>query len=94
MLHPLESQGVDYFWLDYSNKSRLEQQLLNHYMYLDSGRLENKRNMLISRNPSVSAHRYGIIYTGRSKVGFNNLKKLPYILNNAAMYCTCHSVKG
>ena len=84
LLHPLESQGVDYFWLDYSNKSRLEQQLLNHYMYLDSGRLENKRNMLISRNPSVSAHRYGIIYTGRSKVGFNNLKKLPYILNNAA----------
>ena len=84
IMHPLENIGVDFFWLDYQNKDQFINRLMTHYMYLDSGRNESKRNMLLNRNPIVAAHRYGILYSGRSKVGFDTLKKLPYINTSAA----------
>lgn len=84
MLHPLENMGVDFFWLDYPNNERLSHYFLTHYLYLDSGRNESKRNMLISRNPLIAAHRYGILYSGRTKISFDTLKKLSYINLSAA----------
>lgn len=84
IIHPLENAGVDFFWLDYKIKDSFLSKLLTHYMYLDSGRNEDKRNMLLSRNPIMAAHRYGILYSGRSKVGFDTLKKLPYINTSAS----------
>ncbi len=83
LLHPLESDGVDFFWLDYHNKD-VSSFFLTHYMYLDSGRNENKRSMLISRNPTIASHRYGILYSGRTKVSFDTLRKLPFINTSAA----------
>lgn len=79
LLHPLESFGTDFFWLDYPNSDNTTQFLLSHYMYLDSGRKEAKRNMLITRNPQIAPHRYGVLYSGRSKVSFDTLRKLAYI---------------
>ena len=79
LLHPLENIGIDFFWLDYPIKDASSQYILTHYMYLDSGRLERKRNMLLSKNPSICAHRYGILDTGRTNVSFDTLKMLPYI---------------
>ena len=84
LLHPLETIGIDYFWLDYPNKDSIAQYLMTHYMYLDSGRNEAKRSMLISRNPKIAAHRYGVLYSGRSKVSFDTLRKLPYINTSAS----------
>jgi len=83
LLHPLEIVGVDFFWLDYPNTDKTSF-LLTHYMYLDSGRNEAKRNMLMSKNPLVAAHRYGVLYSGRSKVSFDTLRKLPFINTSAA----------
>ena len=83
LIHPLENKGVDFFWLDYINNN-ISQSLLAHYMYLNSGRNESKRSMLLTRNPMVAAHRYGVLYSGRSKVGFSTLRKLPVINTNAA----------
>ena len=83
LLYPLESIGVDFFWLDYPNKD-ISSLFLTHYMYLNSGRNENKRNMLMSKNPKVAAHRYGVLYSGRSKVSFDTLRKLPFINTSAA----------
>ena len=84
LLHPLNNIGVDFFWLDYSNKERISSYLLTHYMYLDSGRNEAKRSMLMSKNPLIAAHRYGILYSGRTKVGFDTLKRLPFINTSAS----------
>ena len=84
LLHPLEELGVDYFWLDYLKGEKLAQFLVSHYMYLDSGRKENKRNMLITRNVGIAPHRYGILYSGISKVSFDTLRKLPYINTSAS----------
>ncbi len=83
LLHPLEKTGVDFFWLDYNNDS-LSKYILNHYMFLDNGREEEKRSMILSRNVNIAAHRYGILYSGRTNVGFNTLKSLPYINISAA----------
>ena len=82
LIHPLEQIGTDFFWLDYTNADKLGQFMLSHYMYLDSGRSEAKRNMLITRNPYVASHRYGVLYSGRSKVNFDTLRQLPYINTN------------
>jgi len=84
LIHPLEMIGTDFFWLDYPNIDRISHYLMTHYMYLDSGRSEAKRNMLMSRNPLIAAHRYGVLYSGRSKVSFDTLRKLPYINTSAA----------
>lgn len=84
LLHPLENMGIDFFWLDYQNKERLSAFLMTHYMYLDSGRVESKRSMLLSRNPLTAAHRYGILYSGRTRVSFDTLRKLVYSNTSAA----------
>ena len=84
LLHPLEQLGTDFFWLDYPNTDKIAQFLISHYMFLDSGRKEDRRNMLITRNPSISAHRYGVLYSGKSKVSFDTLKKLVNINTSAA----------
>lgn len=84
LLHSLENYGVDFFWLDYKNNDKLSQYVLNHYMFLDSGRKQTKRSMILSRNPVISAHRYGPIYSGRTKISFDTLKSLPYMNSSAA----------
>lgn len=40
--------------------------------------------MLLSRNPIIASHRYGILYSGRTKVSFDTLKTIPYINTSAA----------
>jgi alpha-glucosidase (family GH31 glycosyl hydrolase) len=77
-IHPLEDLGVDFFWNDYYNKNDLTSLwLLNHYHFLDAGRSDAKRSMLLSRNALVAGHRYGALYSGRTKVSWDTLKKLP-----------------
>ena len=76
-LHPLEAFGVDFFW----NDSMGEQQVtkvwaLNHYMFLDSGRANNKRPMLLGRGSVYAPHRYPIIYGGSSEISWEELGKI------------------
>ncbi len=84
LIHPLEAIGIDFFWLDYIGKEFTSSYFMSHYMYLDSGRNEYKRNMLISRNPIIAAHRYGILYSGRSIISFDTLKNVIYSNNCAS----------
>lgn len=85
LLHPLEAIGIDFFWNDfYNKKDLLTSFVLPHYLFLDSGRMEQKRNMLISRNSLIAAHRYGVLYSGNTKVSWNTLKLLPYYNSSSA----------
>ncbi|MFA5407410.1 MAG: TIM-barrel domain-containing protein [Bacilli bacterium] len=78
-IHPLEDLGVDFFWNDYYDaKDPKPLWLLNHYHFLDAGRSDAKRAMLLSRNPLVAGHRYGALYSGHTKVSWDTLKMLPF----------------
>ncbi|MDD2203449.1 MAG: glycoside hydrolase family 31 protein [Bacilli bacterium] len=77
-IHPLEDIGIDFFWNDYYNKKDLKSLwLLNHYHFLDAGKNDAKRSMLLSRNSIVAGHRYGALYSGHIKVNWDMLKVLP-----------------
>ncbi len=84
-LHPLESLGVDFFWND-SNGNMDVNKLwaLNHYMYLDSGRNNTKRALILARGSIFAPHRYPILYGGSSEISWKALKNLPFQYLNAA----------
>ena len=84
-LHPLEALGVDFFWND-SNGNMDVNKLwaLNHYMYLDSGRNNTKRALLLARASVFAPHRYPILYGGSSEISWKALKELPFQYLNAA----------
>ncbi len=86
MIHPLEMLGVDLFWIDYDDikKSLLPLWILNHYHFWDMERTENKRGIILSRNATIAAHRYPILYSGNTLVSWDILKLLPYINASAA----------
>ncbi len=84
-LHPLESVGVDFFWNDSTGGNDVTRLwALDHYMYLDSGRNNNKRGMILGRGSVIAPHRYPIIYGGSSSISWENLKNLPFLYLNAA----------
>lgn len=87
MLHPLEQLGVDFFWSDYKGHSNLTNLwFYNHYLYLDSGRVAEKRSMMLARGSIFAPHRYPILYGGSSNISWEDLAKLPgYYLNAANM---------
>ncbi len=79
LLRPLEALGVDFFWNDYyDRKNLLPLWIFNHYHFLDSDRGEAKRGMLLARNSLIGGHRYGVLYSGKTKVSWNTLKMLPF----------------
>lgn len=83
-LHPLESYGVDFFWNDYLKKDgNNELYLVNDYMYKDMKRT-GKRGMLLSRNSTYAAHRYNVLYSGRTCIDWATLKLLPFYNLNSA----------
>ncbi len=82
-LHPLESLGVDFFWNDYDGDDESMLFLLNHYGYLDASRMEGKRPMIMARNAHIAPHRYSVLYPGKSEVGWDNLKAIPFWNLNA-----------
>lgn len=82
-IHPLDSIGVDFFWIDYFDKRHLEElQLLKHYQFFDMTRNYKKRPMVLAQNSLIAPHRYPVLYSGKTIVGWDTLKKIP--LHNAA----------
>ena len=80
LIHPLEGLGVDFFWNDYKeeNKDMKITWLLNHYLYKDLARLPEKRGMILGRSGMVAAHRYPVLYSGKTKVSWDNFKTIPF----------------
>lgn len=96
-LHPLESLGVDFFWNDYDESDGMPLWLLNHYQFLDSGRNKSKRSMLLSRNAHLAAHRYPVLYSGKTEIGWQTLRKLPaynIMAANSGVSWVSHDIGG
>lgn len=87
--HPLEEQGVDFWWLDWqqgrvTNVPGLDPLwLLNHYHYLDSG-WNGRRKLTFSRYAGPGSHRYPIGFSGDTIVTWESLKFQPYFTANAS----------
>ena len=98
LIYPLEAMGIDFFWNDYDNlKDLTTLWLLNHYHYLNSGKMATKRSMLLSRNSLIAAHRYPILYSGKTNVSWDNLKIIPFFNLSASNIGVCwwsHDIAG
>ncbi len=75
---------VDFFNIDYNDKKdKNNLWLFDHYHYVDIDLYKNKRPLILSRNAGMAAHRYPILYSGKTKVSWDTLNKLP-IYNSSA----------
>ena len=88
-LHPLEEQGVDFWWIDWqqgtnSGVAGLDPLwLLNHYQYQDSAR-RHARGLIFSRYAGPGSHRYPIGFSGDTIVTWDSLAFQPYFTANAS----------
>lgn len=92
----LLNSGIKIFNIDYNNPNdKLGLFLLNHYHYVISNL--NERGVILSRNPGIAPHRYPIIYSGKTRVSWDTLKKLPTYNNSASNIGVCwhsHAIGG
>jgi alpha-glucosidase (family GH31 glycosyl hydrolase) len=90
ILHPLEAQGVDFWWLDWQ-QGEFTQLLgldplwwLNHLHYFDLGRINTKRPVIFSRWGGPGNHRYPIGFSGDTIVSWQSLAFQPWFTASAA----------
>lgn len=87
--HPLEAQGVDFWWLDWQSGGVTgipgldPLWMLNHIHYVDSGR-DGKRPLTFSRYAGPGSHRYPIGFSGDAIITWESLDFQPYFTATAA----------
>lgn len=87
--HPLEEEGVDFWWLDWQQGGVTKVPgldtlwMLNHYHYLDS-QWKGNRSMTFSRYAGVGSHRYLIGFSGDTVISWESLQFQPYFTNTAS----------
>ncbi len=78
LINPLYDIGTDFFWLNYNNvKDLYTLRALIYYHFNDYRQFREKRGMILSRNGLVAAHKYPVLYSGETIVGWENLNMLP-----------------
>ncbi len=87
--HPLEEQGVDFWWIDWqqgtlSSLPRLDPLWwLNHLHFYDRTR-DGRRGFIFSRWGGLGNHRYPIGFSGDTVVSWESLAFQPYLTATAA----------
>lgn len=87
--HPLEEEGVDFWWLDWQQGTVTKVPgldplwMLNHYHYLDSG-WKGSRPITFSRYAGVGSHRYPVGFSGDTVISWDSLRFQPYFTNTAS----------
>jgi alpha-glucosidase (family GH31 glycosyl hydrolase) len=88
--HPLESQGVDFWWIDWQQGTQTKINgldplwWLNHLHFYDLARDGNKRPFIFSRWGGLGNHRYPIGFSGDTVIGWNALDFQPGFTSSAA----------
>lgn len=83
-IHPLDTIGADFYWVDYYNKDDFRSLfLLKHYQFYDMMRDYKRRPMILGYNAGVAAHRYPVLYSGRTVVSWDTLRAVPIHNANA-----------
>lgn len=87
--HPLEDQGVDFWWIDWQQGEQTELVgldpliWLNHLHFLD-GRRRDVRPLLFSRWGGLGNHRYPLGFSGDTFGGWGTLAAMPRFTATAA----------
>jgi len=91
ILHPLERQGVDFWWLDWQQwpNSRLLPELsntwwLNYCFFTDMEGKGEHRPLIYHRWGGMGNHRYQIGFSGDTLITWNSLDYQPYFTSTAA----------
>jgi len=107
--HPLEAQGVDFWWLDWQQGTRMVHSRhpvaevmdplwwLNHLHFYDLGRDGAKRPFIFSRWGGLGSHRYPIGFSGDTVVSWASLAFQPYFTataSNVAFGWWSHDIGG
>ena len=87
--HPMEEEGVDFWWLDWQQGTVTKTPgldplwMLNHYHYLDSS-WKGTRPLTFSRYAGPGSHRYPIGFSGDTIITWESLQFQPYFTANAS----------
>ncbi len=87
--HPYESDGVDFWWIDWQQGKSSKMPgldplwLCNHYHFLDNSR-DGKNGLILSRYAGVGSHRYPLGFSGDTIVTYEALKFQPYFTATAS----------
>lgn len=101
-LHPLEKEGVTFWWMDWQQGTTTRIPgldplwMLNHYHFLDQQR-DGRRPLDFSRYSGYGSHRYPIGFSGDTFSTWDALKFQPYFTNcasNVAYGWWSHDIGG
>ena len=87
--HPLEKEGVDFWWIDWQQGNVTSIPgldplwALNHYHTLDAAAGE-KRPLILSRYAGLGSHRYPLGFSGDTFATWESLNFQPYFTNTAS----------
>lgn len=87
--HPLEKDGVDFWWLDWQSGGSTRVPgldplwMLNHIHFHDSAR-EGRRPLTLSRYAGLGSHRYPVGFSGDTITTWDSLGFQPYFTATAA----------
>ena len=90
ILHPMEEDGVDFWWLDWqqwstTNISNVNPTFyLNYVFFSDMERRNKKRPLIFHRYGGLGNHRYQIGFSGDTFVNWNSLDFQPYFTSTAS----------
>ena len=90
LLHPLEEQGVDFWWIDWQQGEQTTLPnldplwWLNHLHFFDRSRDGKKRPVIFSRWGGHGNHRYPIGFSGDTVISWETLAYQPYFTATAA----------
>src|SRR5579863_8251493 len=89
IIHPLERQGINFFWLDWQQEDKTKISGLNptwwlNYIFFSDQQREAKRALLFHRWGGLGNHRYQIGFSGDTISVWESLAFQPYFTATAA----------
>ncbi|MGT2753883.1 glycoside hydrolase family 31 protein [Streptococcus ovis] len=84
--HPLEEQGVDFWWIDWQQGTEGQIDplwMLNYYHYMDAAR-KGKNDVILSRYAGPGSHRFPIGFSGDTFTTWESLAFQPYFTSTAS----------
>ena len=87
--HPLEDEGVDFWWVDWQQGDTSRTPgidplwILNHFHYLDNKR-RGRRPLILSRYAGIGSHRYPVGFSGDTIASWKSFRFQPYFTATAS----------
>ncbi|EOL44668.1 TIM-barrel domain-containing protein [Enterococcus phoeniculicola] len=86
--HPLEEQGVDFWWIDWQQGTKSKEEGLDPLWLLNQLHFEdiqkNKDGLILSRYAGPGSHRYPVGFSGDTIISWESLQFQPYFTATAS----------